>query len=152
MSALRPVAIRDANGSAIDEVQTAGFSRDEFFNYMRSDGELGVLMVRVLLKRQQQLHARMSDVTGHSVEQRLARVLLQLHAEVATRVPSGMDPVLPITHEELATLVLSRRQYVTAILRNFVADGLIENKRRQIRIINADQLGQVIAGNQLTTH
>lgn len=152
MSALRPVAVRDANGIAIDEVKTACFTRDEFFSYMRSDGELGVLLVRVLLKRQQQLHARVSDVTGHSVEQRLARVLLQLHAEVATRVPQGMEPVLPITHEELATLVLSRRQYVTAILRTFVSNGLIENKRREIRIINPDRLGHVISKSPVTAH
>ena len=145
LSALRPAAIRDANGIAVEEVEAACFGRDEFFNYMRSDGELGVLLVRVLLKRQQQLHARVSDVTGHSVEQRLARVLLQLNAEIATRVPHGAKPILPITHEELATLVLSRRQYVTEILRSFVADGLIENRRRQIRIMNPKKLGQIFS-------
>ena len=145
LSALRPMAIRDANGIALECAETACFSRDEFFNYMRSDGELGVLLVRVLLKRQQQLHARVSDVTGHSVEQRLARVLLQLHAEVATRCPRGSEPVVPITHEELATLVLSRRQYVTAILRGFVSDGLIENRRRHIRIMNPKKLGRIFS-------
>ena len=146
LSALRPVAIRDANGIAIEKAETACFSRDEFVSYMRSDGELGVLLVRVLLKRQQQLHARVSDVAGHSVEQRLARVLLQLHAEAATRVSRGTRPILPITHEELATLVLSRRQYVTAILRNFVSNGLIENRRRCIRVIDPIRLGQVVSG------
>lgn len=144
LSALRPMAIRDANGIALETVEAACFSRDEFFNYMQLDGELGVILVRVLLKRQQQLHARVSDVTGHSVEQRLARVLLQLHAEVSTRIPQGAEPVLPITHEELATLVLSRRQYVTAILRTFVISGIIENKRRQIRILNPSKLGNIL--------
>lgn len=146
LSALRPHALRDANGIALEAVETTCFSRDEFFNYMRADGELGVLLVRVLLKRQQLLHARVSDVTGHSVEQRLARVLLQLNAEVATRTPPGVDPVLPITHEELATLVLSRRQYVTAILRGFVSDGMIENKRRRIRVLRPERLNRILAG------
>lgn len=149
LSALRPTAIRDANGIALERAETTCFSRDEFFNHMRSDGELGVLLVRVLLKRQQQLHARVSDVTGHSVEQRLARVLLQLQAEIATRIPQDSEPLLPITHEELATLVLSRRQYVTAILRNFVADGLIENKRRCIRIVDPETLGRVFTGEHV---
>lgn len=148
LSALRPVAVRDANGIATEQAETACFTRDEFFNYMRSDGELGVLLVRLLLKRQQQLHARVSDVTGHSVEQRLARVLLQLNAEIATQIPSGEKPVLPITHEELATLVLSRRQYVTAILRTFVSGGLIENRRRHIRIIDPYKLGQIFSGSE----
>lgn len=149
LSALRPTAVRDANGIAVEQTETTCFSRDEFFKYMRTDGELGVLLVRVLLKRQQQLHARVSDVAGHSVEQRLARVLLQLHAEVATRISSAAEPILPITHEELATLVLSRRQYVTAILRTFVSNGLIENRRRRIRIIDPARLGQIFSGEQI---
>lgn len=146
LSALRPVAVRDANGIALEPAVTACISRDEFFNYMRSDGELGVLLVRVLLKRQQQLHSRVSDVTGHSVEQRLARILLQLHAEAATRTPDGEVPVLPVTHEDLATLVLSRRQYVTAILRTFASHGLIENRRRRIRINAPEKLRQIFSG------
>lgn len=144
LSALRPTAIRDANGIALETAEATCFSRDEFFNYMHLDGELGVILVRVLLKRQQQLHARVSEVTGHSVEQRLARVLLQLYAEVSTRIPAGSDPILHISHEELATLVLSRRQYVTAILRTFVADGIMENKRRQIRILKPSKLSQIL--------
>lgn len=144
LSALRPTAIRDANGIALETVETACFSRDEFFDHMHLDGELGVILVRVLLKRQQQLHARVSDIAGHSVEQRLARILLQLHAEVSTRIPTGADPVLHISHEELATLVLSRRQYVTAILRKFVSDGIMYNKRRQIGILNPNKLRQIL--------
>ncbi len=146
LSALRPVAVRDANGIALEDTGTACFSRDDFLCHMRADGELGVLLVHVLLKRQQQLHARMRDVSGHSVKQRLARVLLQLYAEVATRTPDDEEPVLPITHDELATLVLSRRQYVTEILRTFVADGLIENQRRCIRVIRPKGLGDIFEG------
>lgn len=152
LSALRPAAVRDANGVALEGVKTACFSRDEFFNYMRSDSELGILLVQLLLKRQQQLHARVSDVAGHSVEQRLAGVLLQMHAEITTRIPNGEEPVLPISHEELATLVLSRRQYVTSILRTFVADGLIENKRRKIRILESSALRDVFSFGRKPLH
>ncbi len=145
LSALRPTAIRDANGIALEEVETVCYGRDEFFDYMRSDGELGILLVQLLLKRQQQLHSRVSEVAGHSVEQRLAGVLLKMHAEIGTRTSGDQEPVLPISHEELATLVLSRRQYVTAILRTFVAEGLIENKRRRIRILNPGTLWEVFS-------
>lgn len=150
LSALRPAQIRDANGIAIEKAETACFSRDMFVNYLHddmcSDGQLGVLLLRVLLKRQQQLHARVSDFASHSVEQRMARVLMQLHAEVAARTPRGADPQLTITHEELASLVISQRQYVTVILRKFVSDGLIECKRRRIRVVDPVKLGQVYQG------
>jgi CRP-like cAMP-binding protein len=56
------------------------------------------------------------------------------------------EPVLSVSHEELATLVLSRRQYVTAILRSFVADGLIENRRRRIRVLDPRRLREILSG------
>ncbi len=147
LSALRPTAIRDANGIVLEKAEVSCFNGDEFFDFLRADGELGVLLVRVLLKRQQELHSRLGVVTGHSVQQRLARALLQLHAEISTRAPPGAEIILPVTHEELATMVLSRRQYVTEILRTFVADGLIENHRRRIRIINPRKLDHVFSSN-----
>ncbi len=146
LSALRPVPRRDANGIALEPAGVTAFTRDEFFAQMRSDGELGVLLVRLLLKRQQQLHLRMAEVAGHRVEQRVARALLQLHAEARTRTPGRAALDIPITHEELATLVLSRRQYVTAILRSFVANGFIENRRRKICICNTKGLERIVYG------
>ena len=150
LSALRPSAVRDANAVAFEDLETTCFNRDDFFQYIRNDGYLGVLLVRVLLKRQQELHARVSEFAGHSVEQRLARVLLQLYAQANYRNTSRSSPILHITHEELATLVVSRRQYVTAILRKFVSDDLIENKRSQIIVKNPTRLRQQILDKQAT--
>ncbi len=152
LSALRPTAVRDANGVVLEKAEVACFSGDEFFDYMRSDGELAVLLVRVLLKRQQELHSRLSVVTGHSVQQRLAHVLLQMHAEYSARASRREEIILPVTHEELATLVLSRRQYVTEIVRTFVKDGLIENSRRCIRILNPAKLNNIFLGNPDHSH
>lgn len=147
LSALRPSAVRDANGVVISKAEVIWFGRDKFFDLMRADGELGILLIQILLKRQQQLHARVTEVTGHRVDQRLARVLLQLNAEVRTRVQDSETVKMPVTHEDLATLVLSRRQYVTAILRTFVADGLITNKRRCISVIDPVGLREIANGS-----
>lgn len=152
LSALRPHAVRDASGMALTTCRTVSFQRNEFFELIRADGQLGVLLVQILLKRQQQLHARISEVTGHRVNQRLARVLLQLTAEMNSRVPLGERPGISISHEELATLVLSRRQYVTAILRSFVSDGLIRNARRQIVVTDPAGLRRIANGEQDTAH
>lgn len=149
LSALRPSAVRDANAIALEDLETTCFSQNEFFEYIRNDGDLSVLLVRVLLKRQQELHSRLSDFAGHSVEQRLARVLLQLHNQAVVQTSKRCRPVLQVTHEELATLVVSRRQYVTAILRKFVSEGMIENKRRQIWLTNPAKLRRQFLDKQV---
>jgi CRP/FNR family transcriptional regulator len=146
LSALRPRAVRDANCAAVEAITVAGFNRSQFIELLRSDAEFGLVLVRVLLKRQQQLHARVAEVIGHSVEQRLARVLLQLSGEAELRTKSLNGAQLPVTHQELATLVLSRRQYVTAILRGFVEADLIECRRGSIRVVDRQGLRAIVSG------
>jgi CRP/FNR family transcriptional regulator, nitrogen oxide reductase regulator len=143
LSALRPNGVRDANGIAIGETRVVCLSTELFLEALQSNGALSMLLIRVLLKRQQQLHTRIRNILGNNVEQRLAEVLLQLNAEVA--VSSGTDslPEISITHEDLASLVISRRQYVTQILGEFVARKLIVTARKRILILNPDGLQQI---------
>lgn len=143
LSALRPNGLRDANGIAIDEIRTICFSRRLFQDILESDGALGVRLVRVLLKRQQQLHERIRAMLGSSVEQRLAGVLLQLSAEVWAKSASNASTEISITHEDLASLVISRRQYVTQILRAFASSGLIVTKRKRVRILDREGLRRI---------
>ncbi|NJM33382.1 MAG: Crp/Fnr family transcriptional regulator [Rhodomicrobium sp.] len=149
LSALRPNPRRDANGIALEATVTSCFTKNAFFEHMRSDGELSILLVRVLLKRQQELHARVVEFAGQSVEQRLARLLLQRIAELKARSPRDSQQYLAMTHEDLAGLVQSRRQYVTAILRTFVSCGLIENRRRKIRVVDPDGLRRIVTGHSV---
>lgn len=146
LSALRPKATRDANCIAVQNSEVRRFARNDFFNLMRLDGELGIILVQILLKRQQLLHSRVSDVTGLGVKQRLARVLVQMHLELQSSADKSEPLALRISHEELAALVFSRRQYVTAILGEFAKVDLIENKRQQLRILDVDRLLAVVSG------
>jgi CRP-like cAMP-binding protein len=146
LSALRPKAVRDATCIATQTVTAVEFNRNSFFDLMRKDGELGILLVQLLLKRQQLLHTRVSDATGLSVEQRLARVLVQMHVEMSADRNVQDQELLRISHEELAALVFSRRQYITAILRKFSKMDLIENKRLHLRILNPEALAKIVHG------
>ena len=144
LSALRPNGLRDANGIALGDVQTTCFSSEVFLRVLKNDSDLGLTLIRILLKRQQGLHARIRAMRGNSVEQRLADVLLQLDAEAATR-SGGEQPVeLPITHEDLASLVISRRQYVTEIMRDFASKRLIVSGRRRVRVVDPDGLRRIV--------
>lgn len=143
LSALRRNGLRDANGIAIDKIQTTCFPSQVFLKILEGDGALGILLVRVLLRRQQELHGRIRAILGNSVEQRLADVLLQLSAEAAATSGGDILPEISVTHEDLASLVISRRQYVTEILRAFVRCRLIVTARRRVRVIDPDGLRRI---------
>ncbi len=140
IEALRHPAKRDATVYALEASETTCFRRDELFDFLKTDGELGILLIEMLVRRIQLLHGRVSDFAGQSVEQRLANGLLQLYSQINARVPEKGKTIIPITHDELATLVLSRRQYVTMIMRKFVSARLIENKRGAIQILDLEGL------------
>ncbi|WP_292294656.1 Crp/Fnr family transcriptional regulator [Marivita sp.] len=142
LSALRSRGVRDANGIAIEKIQTTSFSSEVFLKVLEEDAALGIMLVRVLLRRQQQLHARIRAILGNSVEQRLADVILELSAEAAGTGDSAFTEVA-ITHEDLASLVISRRQYVTGILRTFVSRGLVVTARKRIVVIDREGLRRI---------
>lgn len=144
LSALRSNGLRDANGIAIGEVQTTSFSSQSFLKVLNDDSALGLILIRVLLKRQQELHSRIRAMLGSSVEQRLAEALLQLNAEATARSQGEPRPDIAITHEDLASLVISRRQYVTEIMRNFSQKGLIATGRRRVQIVDPEGLRRIV--------
>lgn len=144
LSALRSNGLRDANGIAIGKVQTTSFSSQSFLKVLKADSALGIILIRVLLKRQQELHGRIRAMLGSSVEQRLAEALLQLNAEATARSQGEPQPEIAITHEDLASLVISRRQYVTEIMRNFSQQGLIATGRGRVQIVVPDGLRRIV--------
>lgn len=145
LSALRPNAKRDANCIAVGNAKARYFRRSEFLDLMRRDGELGLLLVQLLLKRQQLLHSRVSDATGLSVEQRLAQVLVQMHLELNAKDATPDGEPLRITHEDLAALVFSRRQYITSFLSKFSKAGLLRSKRQQIWVLDVERLLNIVS-------
>ena len=72
----------------------------------------------------------------HGVEQRLARWLLMAQDRVDS-------PVLPITHDFLATMLGTDRPSVSLAAGLLQKNGLIEYNRGSVRIVNRDELRRV---------
>jgi hypothetical protein len=68
-----------------------------------------------------------------------------MHLELDASAQASEQVTLQISHEDLAALVFSRRQYITAILGRFVASGMIENRRQQLRVLDVERLMAVVA-------
>jgi CRP-like cAMP-binding protein len=70
----------------------------------------------------------------HSVEQRIARWLLQVNDRVGIEVP------LEITHQFLSEMVGGERPSTSVVVERFAKSGLIETSRGVITIVDADRL------------
>jgi hypothetical protein len=70
----------------------------------------------------------------HSIEQRTAKWIIS-----AMERTDGVDSV-PLTHEQLATLLGVGRSYTSRVIQTFKAEGTLETRRGSIVIRNADVL------------
>jgi hypothetical protein len=70
----------------------------------------------------------------HSIEQRTAKWILS-----AMERTDG-DDVVPLTHEQLATLLGVGRSYTSRVIQTFKAEGVLETRRGSILVRNPDAL------------
>ena len=70
----------------------------------------------------------------HSIEQRTAKWI------IAAIERADGDNIVPLTHEQLATLLGVGRSYTSRVIQNFKAEGLLETRRGSILIRNPDAL------------
>lgn len=70
----------------------------------------------------------------HSIEQRTAKWIL------AAMERTGDETSVPLTHEQLATLLGVGRSYASRVLQSFKAEGVLETRRGSILVRNRDGL------------
>jgi CRP-like cAMP-binding protein len=70
----------------------------------------------------------------HSIEQRTAKWIIS-----AMERTDG-DRVVPLTHEQLATLLGVGRSYTSRVIQTLKAEGVLQTRRGSIQILNADAL------------
>jgi hypothetical protein len=70
----------------------------------------------------------------HSIEQRTAKWIIS-----AMERTNG-DSVVPLTHEQLSTLLGVGRSYTSRVIQTFKAEGVLETRRGSILILDPDAL------------
>jgi hypothetical protein len=84
----------------------------------------------------------------HSIEQRTAKWIL------AAMERTGDENSVPLTHEQLATLLGVGRSYASRVLQSFKAEGVLDTRRGSILVRNRDGLRQraCLCNDAVKTH
>ena len=75
---------------------------------------------------------RLSDFAGERVEQRIARILLMLHAKIG--------PVLPFTKQEVADMAGTTVETAIRVISRLKSAGIIRSGRGKMTIIDEKKL------------
>jgi CRP-like cAMP-binding protein len=125
----------DSFAEAAEDCTLCVMSRLDVERLLREHPAVSVRLLELLARRLQETQERLADVAYKSVPARIAATLLRLSGE-------GEAPVR-LSHQDIAEMVGTYRETATRILNELRADELIELKRMQIVVRDAEGLDAV---------
>lgn len=130
--ALIDESLRSNMAQALDDVAILVFNKRDFTNLIKSQANLAFNYIRMVGDRRRRMEKKLSDITSKDVP---ARVCELLHELSATAPAAGVhQPLIPLTHQDVASLIGASRQTTTAVLNDLMRSGFIELGRGWVRI------------------
>ena len=135
-----------AHVEAFDHAIVCTLHRTVFVEILRHTPEVGVRVIRALARRLRAAEQEIEDLALRSVPGRLAALLLRLAEEYGEPQDHGIRLSLRLTHQDVAHMVGSTRETITALINRFRDEGLITVDHRVLVILERDRLRQIASG------
>lgn len=135
-TALIEDGVRQLTAEALEESVLLGLRCGDFEALMAEWPALANAVTKILARRLLQQQRQLQQLVSKSVSSRLAELL----REKDRRDGGAGEIALDLTHLEIAQLIGTSRETVTALLSRFQALRIIAHDRRRIRVLDADRL------------
>jgi CRP-like cAMP-binding protein len=124
---------------AITDCRVARMTREKFLKMLERNGKIAVRLVELLVSKNRSMSERVFEVSALAVRERVRRELLRL-AKDGEEFRNGIVIRPAPTHYEIAARIGSHREAVTREFNRLEAEGIVEVRRRQLRIIDIKRL------------
>jgi CRP-like cAMP-binding protein len=114
--------------------------KERFLAFLDRNPEAWRLLAAMLGDRLDWANQRRLDFTGHPVDQRLARVVVQLAERHGYPVEGGIDLGIALTQEELGKLVGAAKESAVKAVQQMRGAGLIRTGYRRIVVADLERL------------
>ncbi|MFQ5597467.1 MAG: Crp/Fnr family transcriptional regulator [Nitrospiria bacterium] len=131
---------RDTLAEALDDSKICVVSKDIFLSMIRRKPAISFRLTKLIGFRMQKIESRVEDLVFRDVPARLAHLLLDLARDYGRDTTHGVCLQIKITHQEIANLIGSIRETVSAVLGDFKRDGWISFEGRQMTLLRPDLL------------
>jgi CRP/FNR family cyclic AMP-dependent transcriptional regulator len=137
--ALVDEAERSNMAQALDDAVMWMFGKREFMALLAKQAALNLNYIRLVGARRRRMEKKLSDITAKDVSARVCELLHELSTSAASdgAVP---DLVVPLTHQDVASLIGASRQTTTTCLNVLERRGVIELGRGSIRVTSLADL------------
>ena len=134
---------RETLVQALEPVLVCEIKRKNFESFLDLCPTVGIRILKTVGRRLQQVESKFSDLVFHSAPARLAKLLLQLSESMGKRDHDTIRLNVRLTHQNLANLIGTSRETVSALLGQFQRQGLLIQDRRQICLVDKDKLAKI---------
>ncbi len=132
------------SGVAIEPVRVTVLSSATLRGLIRQMPGFALCLIAAL-EAKGRCYTAMAQMLGtRSVIERLAQLLLNLGDLYGTREGATVAINRRITHDEIAALVGSTRQWVTMMLKRFQREGIVAIDKAQIRLLRPGRLQEIV--------
>ncbi len=134
--------------SRVDALQDSlviGIRGDDMRQILAEDGQLGLLIVDIMIEHVHQAHYRIREMAAERVEQRLARTLLMLCQKFGQHNDKNKICIdMPITQQDLAEFTGSAIETINRTLKKWDQQEIIRLSRMRIEVLQPDFLRTII--------
>lgn len=135
----------ELTADVIEPTQANFISRQDFLNFLREHGEVGLRVAQQLGETYHSAIAEMRTIgLSHSVAEKLARFLLDLSAD-HDNGKGEIRVTLTLTHEEIAQMIGASRETVTRLFGDFKKKQLLQVKGSTLIIKDKAGLESLLA-------
>lgn len=135
---------RSATAIAVEESQVVTIQRDEFVRQLERRPGIGLKLLVVLCRRLRSTDRHVESLAFLSAPGRVARLLLELGAELGQTTPTGVAFETRMTRQEMANLTGTSRETFTRVLMEYQDRGLVEIDRNQFVLKNETKLRELV--------
>ncbi|HJT26089.1 MAG TPA: Crp/Fnr family transcriptional regulator [Pyrinomonadaceae bacterium] len=125
---------------ALDDVLMWVFSKHDFTRLLTSLPMLALSYIKLVGDRRRRMEKKLSDITSKPVSGRICELLHELSTSSVEFETVGTDYIVPLTHQDVASLIGAARQTTTTVLNDLERRGIIELGRGWIRVKRLKEL------------
>ncbi|MGH7274483.1 MAG: Crp/Fnr family transcriptional regulator, partial [Nitrospiria bacterium] len=113
--------------------------------------DLSIRLTKFIGFRLRRIESRIEELVYRDVPARLAHLLLEISKEFGQQEANGIRLGIRLTHQEIANLIGSTRETVSATLGEFRRQGLLRLDSRFIILIRLQELAQLTGNRSLSS-
>lgn len=135
-----------ASARAMEDSIVLRMRASEFTSLLRSDTDLAMAVIQGLATRLREAESRILDLQTERVEQRIARVLIQLMESTGTDTERGIEIRASLSRQDLADLTGTTLSTASRTLSAWHRQGIVLAERERVTVIRPGDLAGIARG------